>query len=91
MQIADQIEENLEEFAYYETRDTGKPIGLSKKMYIPRAISNFRFFADHAKSFQFQTTLSTHLCRAFPYVRVISESAVDSVHLTVSLTEVHLV
>ena len=58
MQIADLIEENLEEFAYYETRDTGKPIGLSKKMDIPRAISNFRFFADHAKSFQFQTNLN---------------------------------
>ena len=57
IKIAEQIEENLEEFAYFETRDTGKPISLSKKMDIPRAISNFRFFADHAKSFQFKSNI----------------------------------
>ena len=43
--IAELIDENLEALAVAETVDTGKPIWLSKKMDIPRASSNFRFFA----------------------------------------------
>ena len=56
-QIANEIEKNLDEFAYLETKDTGKPIRLSKKIDIPRAISNFRFFAEHAKSFHFESKI----------------------------------
>tara|TARA_A100001037_G_scaffold9086_1_gene8954 strand:+ start:1024 stop:2469 length:1446 start_codon:yes stop_codon:yes gene_type:complete len=58
MEIATHIEINLEEFAHDESLDTGKPISLSKNMDIPRAISNFRFFADHAKSFQFKSSMN---------------------------------
>ena len=44
--IADEIQLNLEAFAAYESRDTGKPISLAKKLDIPRSISNFTFFID---------------------------------------------
>lgn len=43
--IADLIEENLEEFARAESIDNGKPIGLARTVDIPRAVSNFRFYA----------------------------------------------
>ena len=43
--IADLIDENLEALALAETTDNGKPLWLSKVMDIPRASSNFRFFA----------------------------------------------
>jgi len=43
--IADLIDENLESLALAETNDNGKPLWLSKMVDIPRASSNFRFFA----------------------------------------------
>ncbi len=43
--IAELIDENLEALALTETIDNGKPLWLSKVMDIPRASSNFRFFA----------------------------------------------
>lgn len=43
--IAELIEANLEELALAETNDNGKPLWLSKEVDIPRASSNFRFFA----------------------------------------------
>ena len=43
--IAELIDENLEVLALAETNDNGKPLWLSKLMDIPRASSNFRFFA----------------------------------------------
>ncbi len=43
--IADLIDENIDELAIAETTDNGKPLWLSKNMDIPRASSNFRFFA----------------------------------------------
>lgn len=43
--IAELIDENLESLALAETNDNGKPLWLSKKVDIPRASSNFRFFA----------------------------------------------
>ncbi len=49
--IADLIELNLEELALAETIDTGKPLKLSKTIDIPRAASNFRFFATSAMQF----------------------------------------
>jgi len=57
-QIADAIENNIDEFAEYESRDTGKPEKLAKQMDIPRAISNFRFFAQHAQSFNFESKIN---------------------------------
>lgn len=43
--IADLIIENLEVLALAETNDNGKPLWLSRKVDIPRASANFRFFA----------------------------------------------
>ncbi len=43
--IAELIEANLDELALAETNDNGKPLWLSKQIDIPRASSNFRFFA----------------------------------------------
>jgi aminomuconate-semialdehyde/2-hydroxymuconate-6-semialdehyde dehydrogenase len=43
--IAELIDDHLAELALAETNDTGKPLWLSKKVDIPRASANFRFFA----------------------------------------------
>lgn len=43
--IADLIERDVDELARLESRDTGKPVSLARSMDIPRAVSNFRFFA----------------------------------------------
>jgi aminomuconate-semialdehyde/2-hydroxymuconate-6-semialdehyde dehydrogenase len=45
LRIADLIERDLEKLAQLESRDTGKPVSLARSMDIPRAVSNFRFFA----------------------------------------------
>ena len=44
--IADGIEARVDELAEYESRDTGKPLSLAKTVDIPRAVTNFRFFAN---------------------------------------------
>jgi len=49
--IADLIDKNLEELASFESRDTGKPIFFAKNVDIPRAASNFRFFASAIVNF----------------------------------------
>jgi aminomuconate-semialdehyde/2-hydroxymuconate-6-semialdehyde dehydrogenase len=49
--IADGIERRFEELALAESIDSGKPLGLAKKMDIPRAESNFRFFGTAALHF----------------------------------------
>jgi aminomuconate-semialdehyde/2-hydroxymuconate-6-semialdehyde dehydrogenase len=43
--IAELIDEHLDALALAETNDNGKPLWLSKRVDIPRASSNFRFFA----------------------------------------------
>jgi aminomuconate-semialdehyde/2-hydroxymuconate-6-semialdehyde dehydrogenase len=43
--IAELIDENLDALALAETTDNGKPLSLSTRVDIPRASSNFRFFA----------------------------------------------
>jgi aminomuconate-semialdehyde/2-hydroxymuconate-6-semialdehyde dehydrogenase len=45
LRIADLIERDLEELARAESIDTGKPVTLARTLDIPRAASNFRFFA----------------------------------------------
>ncbi len=44
--VADVMESRLEEIAAVESRDTGKPFRLAATVDVPRAISNFRFFAS---------------------------------------------
>lgn len=43
--VADILEARLDELAALESEDTGKPISLARSVDIPRAVSNFRFFA----------------------------------------------
>lgn len=43
--IADAIERRSEELARAESVDNGKPISLARRVDIPRAVRNFRFFA----------------------------------------------
>ena len=43
--IAELIDANIDALAMAETIDNGKPLWLSKKVDIPRASANFRFFA----------------------------------------------
>ena len=45
LRIADLIDRDLEKFARAESIDTGKPLALARSLDIPRASSNFRFFA----------------------------------------------
>lgn len=45
LKLADLIERNLDELAALESRDNGKTVALAKRLDIPRAVSNFRFFA----------------------------------------------
>jgi len=43
--IAESIDTHLDQLALAETNDNGKPLWLSKRVDIPRASANFRFFA----------------------------------------------
>lgn len=45
LRVADRIAEKLDELALAESIDNGKPLWLAKKVDIPRASDNFRFFA----------------------------------------------
>lgn len=45
LRLADLIERDLDELALCESDDNGKPVSLAKRMDIPRAVANFRFFA----------------------------------------------
>ena len=51
LKIADAIDARLDELALAETTDNGKPLWLSRALDIPRASSNFRFFATAAPHF----------------------------------------
>lgn len=43
--LAEAIERNLDKLAAAESRDNGKPVSLARAVDIPRAYSNFKFFA----------------------------------------------
>jgi len=45
MRLADLVEENFDELALLESQDSGKPVALARRLDVPRAIRNFRFFA----------------------------------------------
>ncbi len=49
--IGDLLEAQLAVFAEEESRDAGKPLAAARSIDIPRAVSNFRFFASMAESF----------------------------------------
>lgn len=49
--IADGIEEKLVDLAKAESKDNGKPLSLALAVDIPRAVSNFRFYANAITQF----------------------------------------
>jgi aminomuconate-semialdehyde/2-hydroxymuconate-6-semialdehyde dehydrogenase len=55
MRIAAGIEARLEELAQAESDDNGKPLSLARRMDIPRACGNFRFFSRAITQFHSET------------------------------------
>ena len=51
IKISELLEANLQRFAEAESKDNGKPVNLAKKVDIPRASSNFRFFGNAITQF----------------------------------------
>jgi aminomuconate-semialdehyde/2-hydroxymuconate-6-semialdehyde dehydrogenase len=51
VRIADAIERDKERLAVAESIDNGKPVRLARRMDIPRASANFRFFAHALSAF----------------------------------------
>ncbi len=51
IKISELLEANLQRFAEAESKDNGKPVSLAKTVDIPRAASNFRFFANAITQF----------------------------------------
>jgi aminomuconate-semialdehyde/2-hydroxymuconate-6-semialdehyde dehydrogenase len=45
VKVSDGIQNRMEEFVQAESKDNGKPVSLAAHVDIPRAISNFHFFA----------------------------------------------
>ena len=45
IKLADLVEAELESLAELESRDNGKPVHVARRLDIPRAVSNLRFFA----------------------------------------------
>src|SRR5882724_5435980 len=45
LKLADLVEANIDELARLESIDNGKTLSLAKRLDIPRAVANFRFFA----------------------------------------------
>lgn len=55
MAIANGIEKRFEELVEAESRDNGKPIKLARKVDIPRAVSNFKFYATAVMHYSSQS------------------------------------
>ena len=45
LRVADAIEADFEALAALEAKDSGKPVALARRLDVPRAVRNFRFFA----------------------------------------------
>src|SRR5262249_44703383 len=45
IRVSELIAEDFDELAQLESEDNGKPIALARRMDVPRAVLNFRFFA----------------------------------------------
>lgn len=62
--IADAIEARADELAALESQDQGKPVSLARRVDIPRAIANFRFFASAIEQ---ESLASTRMADAINY------------------------
>ncbi|WP_425393016.1 aldehyde dehydrogenase [Ekhidna sp.] len=56
--LADLIEQNLDDFALMESRDNGKPMWLARAVDIPRASTNFRFYASAIVNYSSEAQVS---------------------------------
>jgi aminomuconate-semialdehyde/2-hydroxymuconate-6-semialdehyde dehydrogenase len=68
LDIAQRIEANLDRLAHAESVDTGKPLKLARTVDIPRAASNFRFFATailhfHSEAYRTDTLALNYTLR----------------------------
>jgi aminomuconate-semialdehyde/2-hydroxymuconate-6-semialdehyde dehydrogenase len=61
LKISELIEKNLDKFAEAESIDTGKPISLARQMDIPRAATNFRFFATAIQHYATAAHATDHI------------------------------
>ena len=66
LRLAQLLEEQLDRFVAAETRDTGKPLSLSRAVDIPRAVQNIRFYAAAIQ--QFTSQASVHAKTGINYV-----------------------
>jgi aminomuconate-semialdehyde/2-hydroxymuconate-6-semialdehyde dehydrogenase len=58
LRIADRVEREFERFVIAESIDAGKPVALARRLDIPRAVANLRYFATailHTDSPSYQT------------------------------------
>ena len=55
--LSEGIEKNMDEFVQAESRDNGKPVSLAAHVDIPRAVSNFHFFATAITHFASESHL----------------------------------
>lgn len=58
LKLADLIEADLEDLAAAESRDNGKPLTLARSVDIPRAATNFRFYASSIVNFSTESHIS---------------------------------
>jgi aminomuconate-semialdehyde/2-hydroxymuconate-6-semialdehyde dehydrogenase len=58
--IAQEIENQLESLALAEATDNGKPVSLARMVDIPRAASNFKFFAHACSQFASESHAIAH-------------------------------
>lgn len=61
LRIADLIERDVEKLALAESVDTGKSLSLARSLDIPRAASNFRFFATAILHTASEAHITDHL------------------------------
>jgi aminomuconate-semialdehyde/2-hydroxymuconate-6-semialdehyde dehydrogenase len=59
LRVAQLIEQNRDRLALAESIDNGKPVGLAKSVDIPRAASNFHFFATAIIHFSSEAHIMT--------------------------------
>ena len=57
VRLSEGIENNMNEFVQAESRDNGKPVSLAAHVDIPRAVSNFHFFATAITHFASESHL----------------------------------
>lgn len=57
VRLSEGIEKNMDEFVQAESRDNGKPLSLAAHVDIPRAVSNFHFFATAITHFASESHL----------------------------------